>query len=148
PFRLRMTSLASGGIEQLLMAPAHDAMGRRHPGLGWHLVAAGNAVTAALLELATFGRVERIGGRSRDWKYALVLATTQNRDRVEECARVGVGGMAQYVIDGTGLNDVAHVHDRDVVREFRHDAHVVRNEEDRRPVLCLELGHEFEDLRL
>src|SRR5688572_8268347 len=73
PLRLRMTSLLARDIEQLLVAPAHNAMGRSYLGLVRHRVADGDAMAAAILELAAHRPVERIGRGARDRQNALVL---------------------------------------------------------------------------
>src|SRR5688572_24623106 len=100
PLRLRMTSSLAGDIDELLVAPAHDAMGRCHLGFGRHLIAGGDAVPAALRELAAGRAVERIGGRAGYRQDALVLAAAEDRDRVEQGTRIGVRRMAQHVLDG------------------------------------------------
>jgi hypothetical protein len=46
------------------------------------------------------------------------------------------------------LDDLAGVHDDDLVRHLGHDAEVVGDEHDRHPVLLAQAAHELEDLRL
>ena len=70
------------------------------------------------------------------------------RDRVEQPPRVRVLRVAEHGALRPLLDDAAGVHDDDPLGELRHDAHVVRDQHDRRVVLALQPLHQRQDLRL
>jgi len=70
------------------------------------------------------------------------------RHRGEKRLRVGMKRTRIDRFDVALLDRVTRVHDDDTVTELRDDAEIVRDEEDRGPMLSTELPQQFQDLRL
>ena len=52
-------------------------------------------------------------------------------------------------VDGfAGLRDAARVHHRDAMADLRHDTEIVRDQDHRKMQALLQLGNQFENLRL
>ena len=72
----------------------------------------------------------------------------QRRQRIEQPARVGMGGAVEDVCDRRAFDDPAAVHHHDPVGELRDDAEVMGNQDERHALLRPNLGDELEDLGL
>ena len=70
------------------------------------------------------------------------------RHRVEQAFRVRVVRAREQVADRRFLDDLAAVHHDDARRRLRDDAQVVRDEQNRRAELLLQVAQQLENLRL
>ena len=70
------------------------------------------------------------------------------RQRLEQAVGVGVRRLGQHLLGVALLDAAAGVHDDDVVRGLGDDREVVRDEDDRRAEILLQVVDEVEDLRL
>src|SRR5579875_1472674 len=61
----------------------------------------------------------------------LVTTLVDTGNRPQESHGVRVPWLVENLVQRTGLNHVARVHDRHAVRHICHDTHVVRDENDR-----------------
>ena len=66
----------------------------------------------------------------------------------EQRPRIGMGGRGEDARDGSGLDDAALLHHRDVVGDLAHDVEVVGDEQHRHAVARLQALQQLEDLRL
>ena len=66
----------------------------------------------------------------------------------EKGAAVGMDGLGEEFLGGAALDDLAHVHDDDIVGDVLHDGEVVGDEEVGEAELVLEVHEEVEDLGL
>jgi len=87
------------------------------------------------------------GGRAGD-RPQLAARDLGTGQRVEQGGRVGVGRRREDLVDRPGLDQAPPVHHGDVVADRAGNPDIVGDEEERRVELGLELGEEFEDLRL
>ena len=78
----------------------------------------------------------------------LGLAHAVARYRVEQTERVRVARAVEHLGDGAFLDDLAGVHHADAIAHRADHAHVVGNEQDRRPGLASQDAHEIEYLGL
>ena len=69
-------------------------------------------------------------------------------DRGKQSARVGMSRIAKQVAHCRLFDDAAGVHDGDAVGHLRHDAEVVRDEQQRQLEALLQVAQQVEDLRL
>src|SRR5216683_7193405 len=65
-----------------------------------------------------------------------------------ERAGVGMFGGGHHAVGGAGLDDLAVLHDQDLVGERAHDPQVVADEEVGEAVARLQFAQEVDDLRL
>ena len=76
------------------------------------------------------------------------LVAGQRGQRAHQADGVGMLRVLEDLAHRTVLDDAAGIHDRDFVGDFRDDAEIVRDEQERHPRLALEIADEVEDLRL
>ena len=97
-------------------------------------------------EAAARGRVDR-GGRAPGLS-SMRSATRSLRDRArrESSSCVyGCSGLGEHLLDRALLDDLAGVHDEDVVGDVARAGEVVRDVEERDPALLLQLEHQVQD---
>ena len=107
-------------------------------------------VRAARGETASLGRVDEIGraaGNGRQPAFADPVAF-ELRERAKECFGVRVLGVLEELEDGGLLDDLAGVHDGNVVGGLGDDAHVVRDDDHRHLVFLAQALEQVEDLGL
>ena len=95
------------------------------------------------------GAAGRDGARARrsagNRDERLVLQSFRMRQRVEERAGVRMTRRAQDGLAGARLDDLPRVEDRNAVGDRRHDAQVVRDEDDRQVVLAAQAVEQPQD---
>src|SRR2546426_6130509 len=101
---------------------------------------------AARMKRASRGQVREIGWLTRDRIQGLLAP--ELRHRAEQGSRVRVLGVVEELPHRRLLDDLAGIHDGDPVTHLRHDAQVVRHEDQRNAGLPLDVPEEVEILRL
>src|SRR2546427_1623149 len=101
---------------------------------------------AARMKRASRGQVREIGWLTRDRIQGLLAP--ELRHRAEQGSRVRVLGVVEELPHRRLLDDLAGIHHGDPVTHLRHDAQVVRHEDQRHAGLPLDVLEEVEILRL
>ena len=70
------------------------------------------------------------------------------RNALQQCGRVGMARISKDLLDRSGLDDAAAIHDGHAMRHFRDDAEIVRDEDDRRAGFSLTPCQHRQHLRL
>ena len=122
--RIEMAGVAAAGLHALERAPASSS--RARSGTGSEARSGSRAAARA----ATAARPGSPSSR-------LHARPAEPRDRVEQPPGVRVLRVAEHGRLRPLLDDAARVHDDDPLGELRDDAHVVRDQHDRRVVLAL-----------
>src|SRR5439155_6331764 len=134
-----------------LLSPAMEPAARRVAGrdvrLGWRLDAAVERGRAARGERAARAERREVGRLAGDRGEARA-PHPEARDRLEQGARVRMGGLGEDPAHGSGLDDTARVHDGHAIAGPRHDPEVVGDEDHREAVALLQLLEQAEVLRL
>src|SRR6266851_3068310 len=92
--------------------------------------------------------VEWMRDRTRDRRQMRTRLGADARDRAQQCLCVRMLGAMEDRVDRPPLDDLAEVHDDDLVGHFGNDAHIVRDQNDGHSALLLEMAQQIEDLRL
>ncbi len=124
-------------------------MALRHRELGGLAVAAQlHAVFAPAGERAARRRRVQVRRRAGDGDQLLAAGGLHRRQAAQQGGRVGVRRAVENVPRGALLHDFAGVHHRHAVREVRHHAEVVGNQDNRRAGLVADFLHQLHNLRL
>ena len=110
--------------------------------------AAVETMRTARLETAALGRREQRRRRARDRREAPDAWPIRSRHRPEKAPRVRVLRVAEELRLRRLLDDLPGVHHDHPLGKLGDNAHVVRDQDDRRAVVALEPLHELEDLCL
>ena len=107
-------------------------------------------VLAARGELAALGQIQRVRDRAGDRFKPFVAGGIQTRDGEHQALgiRMGILVLVEDRPGGCVFDDLAAVHDRDVVGHLVDDAEIVRDEQNGGAVFLTQLVHELQDLRL
>ena len=99
--------------------------------------------------------MERAAARefARNWRLTRngikpFVAGIDARNALQQRRRVGMAGILKDLLDRSGLDDAAAIHDGYAVRDFCDDAEVVRDEDHRRARFSLAPREHRQDLRL
>ena len=92
--------------------------------------------------------VERVGEGAADDRQRDARRDLEAGDGAQQGARVGMLGAVEDVVHRALLHDPSQVHHDHLTGDLGDDAQVVRDEDDGRPVLALELAQEVQHLRL
>jgi hypothetical protein len=77
-----------------------------------------------------------------------VRMAAERWDRSNQSACVGMFGTLQNFVGGSEFDDLARIHDCDLIGDFCDEAQVVRDQEDRHAQAIFQIAQEVEDLRL
>src|SRR5439155_1278517 len=130
------------------MEPAARRVAGRDVRLGWRLDAAVERGRAARGERAARAEGREVGRLPGD-RGETRASHPEARDRLEQGARVGMGGRGEDPAHRSGLDDTAGVHDGHAIAGPRHDPEVVGDEDHRHPAaadllhLGLALSHQI-----
>ena len=117
--------------------------------VGWPKGAAGLSEAAAIAEGAAPQIADQRGHHARDHAERLAgPGTARDRDAADEAACIGMARVAKERVRGRRLDDLAGVHHGDTVRDARHDAEIVGDEDEGDAELALKIGEEAQNLRL
>ena len=109
--------------------------------------AALEALFAAVLEIAVVRHIDRIRHLAGD-RIEFVDLLADDGLRRHQTDGIGVRRVREDLLGGPFFDDLARVHDHDVVRHLRDDAEVVGDEHDRTVDPVLQIAEQVEDLRL
>ena len=70
------------------------------------------------------------------------------RNGCHQALQVGMAGPAEYRLDRTRFHDLAMIDDHHFVRDIRHHAEIVRDQQHRHVELGLKVAQQLQDLRL
>ena len=112
------------------------------------LVAAAERVRAARAEVTALGRRDQRRRLALDLGEAVGARPVEAHDRAEQAPGVGVLGVVEDLLEGSGLDHPAGVHHHHPVGDVGDDAEVVGDQDHREPALLVELLEQAEDLRL
>ena len=107
-----------------------------------------DVVGASRAEGTSGGPVEGVWDGSSNGGQPLHAPGVDAGYRPEQALGVGVLRVVEDILDGTGLDGSAEVHDDDAVGHLRDDAQIVCDEDYGHSVFFLELSKEFEYLCL
>src|SRR5580704_825491 len=110
--------------------------------------AALDAERAARVELAALRQVDEIRWKSLDGEQPMPATCIDARYRTQQRPRVGMLRPLEDLLGGSFLDDLARVHDEHALAQTRHNAEVVRDEDDRGAGLLVEVAEQLEDLCL
>src|SRR5438552_10110695 len=128
------------------MARGDMSVGRLEPGIVGETPL--DAERAPRVELASGWQRDQIRRQPLDRTQALTPIRVDARERAEQRPRVRMLGRLEDLLDRALLHYLARVHDEDTFAETRDHSEVVRDEDDRRPHLLVEVAQELEDLSL
>ena len=140
--RAHWITCASGARRQRVEMARRDLDQRRRLG-----AAGGLDEGAARGEAAAVGRPAHVGHAALDRGQALALLV-EARDRAQQAHRVGMLGPREEIADGGALDDLAGVHDGDIVGHLGDDAEIVGDQDDGGAGVAAQPAHQVEDLRL
>ena len=98
-------------------------------------------------EAAAARRLRHVGHAALDRGQSLALAVELG-DRAQKPHRVRVLRPREQRLYRRPLDDLAGIHDRDIVGHLGNDAEIVRDQDDRGPGVSAQPAHQVEDLRL
>src|SRR5438874_6602998 len=129
------------------MEPAARRVAGRDVRLGWRLDTAVERGRAARGERAARAERREVGRLAGD-RGETRAPHPEARDRLEQGARVRMGGLGEDSAHGSGLDDTAGLHDGHAIPGPRHHPEVVGDEDHRVAVALLQLLEQAEVLRL
>ena len=103
-------------------------------------------ILIALRKSVSYGRINHIRRSSRNRVEFLVGIEIGHRRQQSPCIRVP--RIVKNVIRSAVFDDFPRIHDGNFIRHVRHDAQIVRNENDGQFSLFLQFVNEFQNLRL
>ena len=105
-------------------------------------------VGAARREAAAGRRAAQVGRQALDGLELDAARQVEPRDRAHQADRVRVRGLEEDVVGGALLDDARRIHHVHAVGVARHDAEIVRDDDQRDAEPARQVLHQFEDLRL
>ena len=112
------------------------------------LLALFEPVRTARREAAALRRHAQVRRQSFDGLQFRAARLVQTRYRMHEAVRVGMCGLQENVVRGSLFDDVGRIHHVHAVGVARHDAKIVRDDDERDPEFARQILHQFENLRL
>ena len=102
---------------------------------------------AAGAEAAAFWHLVQGGNGSVNGVKTFIFSLVDARDGAQQAVGVGVERVVKNLLQCAVLHVLAGVHDHDMVRHLRHNAHIVGNQDDRSVEIVGQLAHQAQDLR-
>ena len=111
-------------------------------------VQASMPVGAARRKTAAGRRRAQVGRQALDGLELDAARQVEPRDRAHQADRVRVRGLEEHIVGRALLDDARRIHHVHAVGVARHDAEIVRDDDQRDAEPARQVLHQFEDLRL